>query len=93
MAGGAEMLERISEKLFPDGTQGFSIRGAFRQLSVPVKVIVGAEDRIIPASHARGLPGHVAIHCFADVGHMPHLELRSELGSLVAEAVRAAGNA
>lgn len=86
----AEALDRASEKLFPDGTQSFSIRSVFRQLSVPVKIIVGAEDRIIPVGHARGLPGHVAIHCFSDCGHMPHLEIRSEVGRLLAEAVRAA---
>jgi pyruvate dehydrogenase E2 component (dihydrolipoamide acetyltransferase) len=92
-AGAAERLERVSEKLFPDGTQGFSIRGAFSQLRIPVKVIFGTEDEIIPAGHARGLPGHVAIHCFADVGHMPHLEIRLEADRLLTEAVRAASNA
>jgi pyruvate dehydrogenase E2 component (dihydrolipoamide acetyltransferase) len=88
----ADMLENISESLFPDGTQGFSVRAAFRELKIPVKIIVGAQDRIIPAAHARGLPGHVAIHCFSDVGHMPHLEIRSEVGRLLGEAVLAAGD-
>ena len=88
--GTADTLERITEILFPDGTQGFSVRGAFRELSIPAKIIVGAQDRIIPAAHARGLPGHVAIHCFSNVGHMPHLEICLEVGRLIGEAVLAA---
>jgi pyruvate dehydrogenase E2 component (dihydrolipoamide acetyltransferase) len=77
--------------LFPDGTQAFSIRDVFAHLSVPVKIVVGAADRIIPAAHARGLPGTVAVHVFGAVGHMPHLEARAPVGQLLAEIVRAGG--
>ncbi len=65
---------RLASILFPDGTQAFSIRSAFERLTIPVKIVFGAEDRIIPAHHALGLPGQVAVHAFPGLGHMPHLE-------------------
>ncbi|MGL5166137.1 MAG: acetoin dehydrogenase dihydrolipoyllysine-residue acetyltransferase subunit [Afipia sp.] len=87
----AEMLQRVSDRLFPDGTQTFSIRESLRLASCPVKLVFGAEDQIIPPAHARGLPGAVGVHCFANVGHMPYLEIRSEVGRLLTEAIRSAG--
>lgn len=87
----AEMLQRVSDRLFPDGTQTFSIRESLRLASCPVRLVFGAEDQIIPPAHARGLPGAVGVHCFANVGHMPYLEIRSEVGRLLTEAIRSAG--
>jgi pyruvate dehydrogenase E2 component (dihydrolipoamide acetyltransferase) len=55
---------------------------------MPVKVVFGVEDQIIPARHARGLPGTVAVHLFENVGHMPHIEARSSLLQLLLENTR-----
>jgi pimeloyl-ACP methyl ester carboxylesterase len=84
--------ERIAAALFPDGAQAFSIRNHLAGLAVPTKVIFGLDDRIIPARHAEGLPGPVALHLFADVGHMPHFEARPAVARLIEEAA-AAGEA
>ncbi len=73
----------LAAALFPDGTQAFDVRPALAKYPGPSKVIFGAHDRIIPAHHALGLPGAVAVHVFADVGHMPHFEARSEIASLI----------
>jgi pimeloyl-ACP methyl ester carboxylesterase len=80
--------QRMAAALFPDSTQGFSVRSRLDRLSIPVKVIFGREDQIIPARHARGLPGTVAVHLFSNVGHMPHLEARSGVLQLLREVVR-----
>jgi pimeloyl-ACP methyl ester carboxylesterase len=81
--------ERIAAMLFPDGTQSFSVRDAFDGLTIPIKLIFGGDDRIIPAHHARGLPGHVAVHIFPDVGHLSHLEARAGVARLLDEIIRA----
>ena len=73
----------MAAALFPDGTQAFSIRGALERLAMPVRVVFGAADRIIPAHHARDLPGTVALHQFRNVGHMPHLEARAALARIL----------
>lgn len=79
--------QRLAAALFPDSTQSFSIRSGLDRLSIPVKVIFGTEDQIIPARHARGLPGTVAVHLFSNVGHMPHIETRSNVLQLLREIV------
>lgn len=80
--------QRLAAALFPDSTQNFSIRRELDRLSIPVKVIFGTEDRIIPAHHSRGLPGTVAVHLFSNVGHMPHIEARRGVLQLLREIAR-----
>ncbi|MBF9231914.1 acetoin dehydrogenase dihydrolipoyllysine-residue acetyltransferase subunit [Microvirga alba] len=77
--------ERLAAHLFPDGTQAFSIRHLFEHFDWPVKVVFGTEDRVIPARHATGLPGAVAVHMFPATGHMPQLEQKRAVGRLAAE--------
>lgn len=38
---------------------------------LPIRVLVGLEDRIIPWDHVRSLPPQVAVHLLARSGHMP----------------------
>jgi pimeloyl-ACP methyl ester carboxylesterase len=80
--------EQLASNLFPDGTQSFSIRHLFENFDWPVKVVFGMDDRIIPARHATGLPGTVAIHMFPATGHMPQFEQRHAVGRLAAELAR-----
>ena len=78
--------QRIAAALFPNGAQAVSIRRHLIGLSVPTKVVFGLDDQIIPARHAEGLPGAVAVHLFPGVGHMPHLEARAAVARLIEEA-------
>ncbi len=80
----------IADRFFADGAQTFEIRSAIAQLAMPVRLIFGAEDRIIPASHAHGLPGKVGVHIFPRCGHMPQIEERAAVLSVLAECARAA---
>ncbi|GAA2844836.1 pyruvate dehydrogenase E2 component (dihydrolipoamide acetyltransferase) [Aminobacter aminovorans] len=79
----------ISDRFFADGTQTFDIRGLLAALRIPVRVIVGANDRIIPASQSQGLPGEVALHVFPATGHMPQVERREQVLKILLEMVRA----
>ncbi|QRG06205.1 acetoin dehydrogenase dihydrolipoyllysine-residue acetyltransferase subunit [Xanthobacter dioxanivorans] len=83
--------QRLAAGLFPDGTQAFSVRAALERLPVPVAVVFGGADRIIPPSHSRRLPGAVALHLFSGVGHMPQLEIRDAVWRLLERHLRAAG--
>jgi len=84
-----KLQERLAASIFPDGTQAFSIRPLLESFDWPVKVVFGAEDRIIPVRHAMGLPGNVAVHVFSATGHMPQMEQRHAIGRLSAELARA----
>jgi pyruvate dehydrogenase E2 component (dihydrolipoamide acetyltransferase) len=82
-------LEAAAAVLFPDGTQGFSVRADLERLSIPAKIVFGTDDRIIPSRHARGLPGRIAVHLFRGIGHMPHFEAREDIAALARELMRA----
>jgi pyruvate dehydrogenase E2 component (dihydrolipoamide acetyltransferase) len=86
-----EAQTRLAGTLFPDGAQAIDIRPWLVEIAIPAKVIVGVEDRILPARQAEGLNGLIALHRLARVGHMPHLEARAETARLLIELARAGG--
>lgn len=81
-------LHRMAQLMFPDGTQAHSQRHILQELTMPTRVIWGDTDRIIPASHARGLPGRVALHLLQAVGHLPHIEAAEMVAEIVRQQVK-----
>ncbi|CAN7349572.1 acetoin dehydrogenase dihydrolipoyllysine-residue acetyltransferase subunit [Phyllobacterium sp. LjRoot231] len=78
----------VVDRFFADGTQVIDIRQSLANLTIPVRVIFGAADRVIPAAHAAGLPGEIAVHFFAGTGHMPQLEQREKIIRILREVSR-----
>jgi pyruvate dehydrogenase E2 component (dihydrolipoamide acetyltransferase) len=87
-----EAQARLATYLFSNDAQLFSVRPLLDHLAIPTKVIAGTADRVIPSHHLTGLPGPVAIHLFAGLGHMPHLEDRVTVARLLRELVQGASN-
>ena len=69
-----DAMEGFRERFLPDGTQAISSRADLAQLQMPVRVVFGRQDSILPFTATRTLPGHVALHALDGCGHMPHLE-------------------
>jgi len=90
-AGVADAQRQIAQGLFPESAQAFSVRESLARLQCPAKIIFGGRDAIIAPDHAAGLPGLIAQHVFAGVGHLPHLEARREVARLIDELVAAGG--
>jgi pimeloyl-ACP methyl ester carboxylesterase len=80
---------RLAEAILARGRQTIDIRGLLSAPQAPTKIVVGLEDRITPPRHAEGLSGLIALHRFAHIGHVPHLEARREVARLIEELVRA----
>ena len=80
---------RLAKAIFQGGRQAIDVRRLLATPQAPTKIVVGAEDRITPVHHADGLSGLIALHRFAHVGHMPHLEARREVARLIEELVKA----
>ena len=59
-------------------------------LSIPIKVIWGRQDRVIPVSQCVGLPAMMAVHIFEKAGHMVHLEASREVLFLIRQCIRSA---
>jgi len=82
---------RLAEAIFAGGRQTIDIRGLLAAPQAPVKIVVGLEDRIAPPQHVESLSGLIALHRFAHIGHMPHLEARREVARLIEELVSGGG--
>ncbi|HVE10907.1 MAG TPA: acetoin dehydrogenase dihydrolipoyllysine-residue acetyltransferase subunit [Paraburkholderia sp.] len=83
-------LAALAERFFPDGAQSLDLRIALTALTLPIRVVWGLQDRILPPRHADGLPGRVAVHRFARVGHLPQIEARDDAASIVAHNIASA---
>lgn len=81
---------RLAAGVFAGSTQLFSVRDALNRFGGPARVIVGEQDRIIPAEHSNALPAHVGLHRLPQVGHLPQLEAAPLVGRLVSQTIRSA---
>jgi pyruvate dehydrogenase E2 component (dihydrolipoamide acetyltransferase) len=78
-------LRRLADQCFIAGAQRLVLRDRLMELTMPIKVLWGMNDVILPAHHGWGLPGTVALHLFPGQGHMLPIEAAAEVNRLVAE--------
>ena len=81
--GVGSALTAIAAGFVAGGKQSVALRGRLGELAVPVQVIWGAEDRIIPASQAEGLPAGVKATVLPGVGHLVQMEAASDVNRLL----------
>ena len=84
-SGDKKDARAIAEAAFPGGRQGVILRDKLAGIKVPVQVIFGQQDQIVPAGHADGLPANVTVHRLANAGHMPHMETAGEVNRLIGD--------
>jgi pyruvate dehydrogenase E2 component (dihydrolipoamide acetyltransferase) len=80
-------LNRIIEGSFAGGRQAVQLTGRVGELNVPVQVVWGRQDRIIPVRHSEGLPSSIRVHVFDDAAHMVHMEKAAEVNDLIKDFV------
>ncbi|MGI9414266.1 MAG: acetoin dehydrogenase dihydrolipoyllysine-residue acetyltransferase subunit, partial [Hyphomicrobiales bacterium] len=78
-------LTAIAEAAFGGGRQQTVLADRLGEIACPVQVIWGADDRILPASHADAFSG--AVHILPDTGHMPHMEQAAEVTRLISALI------
>lgn len=76
-------LRTIADTFCPGGTQSSVLRDTLSELSIPVSVIWGGRDQILPAAHAEGLPSNVQTHVFPDAGHMVYMEAAADVNRTI----------
>ena len=81
--GAEAALNRIADDTFAGGRQALQQTGRLGEIGAPVQVIWGRQDRIIPASHAEGLPSSIRVHVLDGAGHMVHMEKAAEVNDLI----------
>ena len=70
--------------------QGVIARRDLATLTMPVKVLWGTQDRVVPTRQAPRLPPLFAAHVFEDTGHMLIEERSSETARLIRQNIRSA---
>ncbi len=76
-------LRTVAGAFFPEGRQSQVLREQICDLSVPVLVLWGESDRILPVVHAEGLPDNVQTRIFEGRGHMVQMEAPAEVNRAI----------
>ena len=78
-----EALRKLADNLFPDGRQADvpDLSG----VEVPMLVVWGRQDKILPVSHSENAPGHARVEILDDTGHMPQMEAAGPTNRIIGE--------
>jgi pyruvate dehydrogenase E2 component (dihydrolipoamide acetyltransferase) len=82
-------LEAIAAEWFPNGVQRVGLAATLDGLRMPVQLIWGRDDHIIPVAHAEALAGRVPVHILDAAGHLPHMEKTGEVNRLITRFIAA----
>ena len=88
--GVGKALAAIAQEWFPNGVQRVGSTEVAVNLALPVQLIWGREDRIIPVSQAEALRSRLPVHILDGAGHLPHMEKAADTGRLLRSFIAAA---
>ncbi len=80
--GVTAFLEALSANLFAGGKQSVLIAGDLAALDIPLLVISGADDAVIPASHTKAV-SRATKHVIESAGHMVQMEQAAKVNELL----------
>ncbi len=83
LPGQVDRLATIAAAITRDGRQGAIPVDLLASLSMPIRVLWGTQDPVLPVSQASALPAHFAVRRLAGAGHM----LIEEAPQAVTEAI------
>src|SRR5205823_6317477 len=81
--GVTELLGSLSAGLFPEGRQAAQPVRRLDARTLPVTVIWGGDDRVIPAAHADAAPEGATVVVLEKAGHMVQMERAAEVNELL----------
>jgi pyruvate dehydrogenase E2 component (dihydrolipoamide acetyltransferase) len=83
MDGVGALLDALQGTLFPNGRQADTPGLRLGESDAPLLVVWGAQDRVIPPSHAANAPRRALVEVLEGAGHMAMLEKASEVNTLL----------
>jgi pyruvate dehydrogenase E2 component (dihydrolipoamide acetyltransferase) len=86
--GASDALRAIVETFFEGNSQKLLPVDELGRLGIPIKVLWGAQDRVLPTRQAHRLPGRLAVHIFEGAGHMLPQEIPDDVAALILENAR-----
>ena len=81
--GVSEVLGTLAAGVFPNGRQAAEPGRRLDAHSLPVTLIWGADDRVIPAAHADAAPEGATVVVLEKAGHMVQMERAAEVNELL----------
>ena len=81
--GVAESLTTLAAAQFPAGRQAEQPGRELAGRDLPLLVVWGREDRVIPVEHADNAPAGATVRIFEDTGHMTMMERASDFNALL----------
>ena len=78
----------IAGTLARDGVQGQIPREMIEALAMPVQLVWGLLDNLLPSSQAQGLPGRFRLHLLPGIGHMLPDEAPETVARLIEDLVQ-----
>ena len=64
--------------------QSLDLTSRIGALTMPVQLVWGRNDRIIPVTQSEALAARVPVHVLEAAGHLPHMEKAGEVNRLIA---------
>jgi pyruvate dehydrogenase E2 component (dihydrolipoamide acetyltransferase) len=80
-------LTKIAEAWFGSGRQSLDLTGRIGAVTIPVQLIWGRHDRIIPAAHGEAMAARLPVHILEAAGHLPHMEKSGEVNRLIGQFI------
>ncbi|MFO1076006.1 MAG: acetoin dehydrogenase dihydrolipoyllysine-residue acetyltransferase subunit, partial [Geminicoccaceae bacterium] len=81
-------LNKVASATFAGGQQALQLTPRLGELKVPVQIVWGADDRIVPSSHGDGLPASIKVVKLPATGHLAHMEKSNEVNEMIKGFVR-----
>ncbi|HEV3365636.1 MAG TPA: acetoin dehydrogenase dihydrolipoyllysine-residue acetyltransferase subunit [Acidimicrobiia bacterium] len=78
-----DLLASLAAGVFPDGRQAAQPGLRLDPTSLPVTVVWGSDDRVIPVAHADAVPDGAAVVVLEKAGHMVQMERSGEVNELL----------
>jgi pyruvate dehydrogenase E2 component (dihydrolipoamide acetyltransferase) len=79
--GADAALQQIANAMAARGRQLLDLRDRITALTMPVQILWGDQDRILPVHQSQAMPDRFEIVRFADAGHIPHMEKAAEVNA------------
>jgi len=86
--GVSQILAQLGATLFGGGRQAGQPVAQLAGSGVPMTLVWGQEDRIIPAAHAANAPAGANVHVIGGAGHMVMMEKAGEVNALILAQVQ-----
>jgi len=86
--GVCEAMSKVAGNFIADKKQAVVLRDRLDQIQVPMLVIWGDQDQIIPRSHTENLPERCTVEVLSNCGHMVPMEAAGKVNRLISRFLK-----